>query len=362
MKFQDGVSKKWVGLGAMVVAGGLSWFGVSENNQKKERNRDKRAVIDWTVPGVFGGLKRDARTARSDVPTWATGFEDRGHRIREYYQAAKGRKEIEAVLKRRPRDVKLLQAVYFLTKDPGHLEELKRLATTKEHFAFLALTIRGEDRKEWAQKMQKADPENALGLVLEATRGGVGFEEVKQLLGEAAEKADFDTYQTFFREGEAELMSELGRSELELQLYRVSEDSDANQVPFSLIKTLRATKIGDGGDSANTAEYISSFVEIAELMEGKYREESVNYRVISSLIEKEALEKVPDYFEFGEAGESVGDRLRVLNERDLAAAAATKKTWDFQNYASEDDWLTYRKMVEEKGLTAAWAWVDEKLQ
>ena len=278
------------------------------------------------------------------------------------------RQQAEAYLKANHRNAASLLAAYRTTGEPALLAEAMQKYPNDPQVSFEAAFRKDaspEERRQWLEEFKRSDPDNALGnylSALECFKAGQTDQAVEELVA-ASGKTGFrdytmdriqDNYEAYLAAGypaaEADTISSRG-----LLLPQLAE---AKELGLDMIALAGAYR--DSGDSASAQTVLQMAATLGQRYGNTVAGETEVSRLVGMFIERASLNAMDPNSPYGNAGQTVQDRMDQLARQREAINSLAQQAEPLLPMMSDQDWMSYKDRWKLFGEEAAARWVIGK--
>jgi RNA polymerase sigma factor (sigma-70 family) len=273
--------------------------------------------------------------------------------------------QVEPYLLANGRSAASLLAAFRTTGETGLLEEAMKQFPGDPQVAFEAALRKDSpevDRRLWLDALKKSAPDNALGYYLSAAdyfKSGQRGQAMQDLQA-AAGKQQLNDYSAERLEDDSEAYRAADYPLAQANLVATT------QLLFPQLVQLRelsanivdlANSYRQAGDEASAQAALQMAVSLGQAYSQSSSHEPLIARLVGVAIERNALSAMPADSPWGDAGQTVQDRLNQLTQarnevRELAGQA--EALWPRM---TEQDWISYQNRSSALGEEAAIRWL-----
>ena len=297
--------------------------------------------------------------AAPSVPLKATNLMDRLKTLNPKLTLA----QLESFLKTNGRSASSLLAGFRTSGDPGLLKEAMEKFPNDPHVAFeaaIAPDLSPEEKRQWLDNFEKADPDNALANYLSAFnyfKSGQSDQALQEL--SAASGKQPDDYTSLRAEEDVEPYLSAGYSLAEAKTMAESQIllpqlSQVKQVALATVDM--ANSYSQAGDAASAQAALETAMTIGQQYANPTSPALIT-ELVGMAIQKIALSAMDPNAPYGESGLTVQDQLNQLAQQRAAISSLDEQAEPLMQTMSDQDWIMYEDRRQILGETSAMQWV-----
>ena len=383
LKFMS-MTKLQVGLTALVIAGAATTLVLQRQSQAALRQHNS------SLQQQLGQLRRDneglsnriARMDRFAVPrlpapaiqsTVSTGASVENLQSTNLYSRFNDKQpklraeQVDAYLKANGRNASSLLAAYRTTGDAALLAEAMQKYPTDRQVAFEAVMkkdVSQYERHEWLEALKKSDPGNSLPNYLSALdffKAGQTDKAVQELVA-ANGKNQFRDYTLDRMQDDEEAYLAAGYSVAEaktipgsqLLLPQLGQFKELALTLVDLAKSYR-----QAGEESSAQSVLEMTVNLGRRYGNTPGETEIGW-LVGMAVERMALMTMEPTSAYGNAGQTVQDRIDQLDQRRTELKELNQKLGPLLPTLSDQDWINYKDRWRAFGEESAVRWVVGK--
>jgi hypothetical protein len=273
------------------------------------------------------------------------------------------REKLESYLAQNRRSVEALLGAFRVSNDEALLAEAKEKFPNDPRVQFAAAykTDSPEERRQWLEKFEQSDPENALAnylLAADYSKAGQS-EKALQEISAAAGKGGFDNYLLDFIQNAEEAYQAAGYSSAEAKTIACTsalmpEQARLKQVGTDLVEL--AKRYQQAGDEASAQAVLQMGLDLGHRL-NEPPQITLIQELVGIAIERLALNAMNPNDPYGGTGLTVNDRLDALTARRKSYQELTRESTRILESMSNEDVAHYFDRVRLYGDVAAMRWV-----
>ncbi len=276
--------------------------------------------------------------------------------------------QVEPYLKANGRNAASLLAAYRTTREPSLLVEAMQGYPNDPQVAFEAIfknDASAEERRQWLDTFKKSEPDNALANYLSALdyfKAGQTDQAVQEFMA-ASGKRKFQDYTSERYQDDAEAFLAAGYSVADAKTVAgrqllLPQLATAKELGLDMIELAKSYR--QAGDDASAQAALQMAINLGQ----RYSKPSPGEPTVSQLVgihlEGIALNTMDPNSPYGDAGQTVQDRLNQLAQQNGEVKESNRQVESIFPKVSDQDWINYRDRWLMFGEQNAEQWLINK--
>jgi hypothetical protein len=315
------------------------------------------------LPPASGEVASTASLPRSEPTTSQLVYSNLYSRVASGDIPRVSREKLEPYLAQNRRSVESLLGALRVSGDDALLAEAKEKYPNDPRVQFAAAfkTDSPEERQQWLEKFKQSDPDNALPNYLLANEYSKAGQTDKALqeINAAAGKGGFENYLIDFIQNAEEAYQAGGYSTAEAKTLAcisalLPEQAKLKEVGTDLVE--QAKRYQQAGDDTSAQALLQMGVDLGHRLDASSQTTLIQ-ELVGMAIERMALNAMNPNSPYGDAGQTVNDRLDALVDRRSSYQELTRESSRILESMSDEDVAHYFDRIRLYGDVAAMRWV-----